>query len=120
MQACISTSAFFLAVLVCGVSPVFAIAGTDRVADKGQKAEALPGWPQGVLEIINDPVRTTGWHPWFSELPNDMRYYILQAEKPEDIQRLVRALAAIKAPSVEIILGPAKGASHAENAPATF
>jgi hypothetical protein len=110
----------FTATITCGLVPVLAASGNDRIAEPGKKAEALATWPEGVLAIVNDPVRTTGWHPWFSELPNDLRYYILQAKKPEDIERLVRLLSLVKGTGMQIVLDPNQGAAHAENAPATL
>ncbi|MHC4405125.1 MAG: hypothetical protein ACYTG0_36220 [Planctomycetota bacterium] len=97
-----------------------AISGKSKVVSKGQKAKAMAGWPKGVLALVNDPLRTNGWHPWFSECPNDRYYYAMEVRRPEDVNHLVGILAAIKAEAVQLRLDPAKGASHADGVGAVF
>ena len=101
-------------------SQALAISGRDRVVARGQMAKALPGWPQGVLALINHPTRVNGWHPWFSECPNDRYYYELDVRRPEDMNRLLEALAAVKAETVQLRLDPADGAPHADGVGAVF
>jgi hypothetical protein len=48
-----------------GDQAVFTLTGTARVGNsKG-----------GSFDLVNDPLRTQGWNPWFSEWPNDMNFY---------------------------------------------
>lgn len=90
----------------------FAIAGTDKIAEEGtsvskQQAESR-GWPDGVLDLVNDPLRTEGWNPWFSELPNDVDHYAMKARTTEEVQHLIDLLARIKTKSVRLQLDPGK------------
>ena len=101
-------------------SRALGIAGKDRVAAKGQEARAIPGWPEGVLELINDPVRANGWHSWFSECPNDKYYYEMDVRRPEEVNRLIGILASIRAEAVQVRLDPAEGAAHAGGVGAIF
>jgi hypothetical protein len=61
-------------------------------------------WPEGVLELVNHPLRTDGWHPWFTEWPNDVDSFDIEIRYPRDVDHLVQKLAAIKAPSVRLEL----------------
>src|SRR5262249_10222965 len=61
-------------------------------------------WPEGVLELVNHPLRTDGWHPWFTELPNDVDSFDIEIRYPRDVDHLVQKLAAIKAPSLQLEL----------------
>jgi hypothetical protein len=105
---------FILVTLLAGllVSPlhVFAISSTDQVAWAGKPVAAEAHWGEGVLELVNDPLRGDGWHPWFSEWPNDVNYYEMKASKLEEINHLITQLAAIKASKVQILLNPAREA----------
>jgi hypothetical protein len=94
-----------IAVLMLGsTSSAFAAGGTDVVATKGQPAYVSEGWPEGAGELANDPVRTTGWNDWFSEWPNDVNQYALEAQSLEDVNRLIAKLAAVKSDLKEIRL----------------
>jgi hypothetical protein len=97
-----------------------AMSSTDVVATKGKPVAMVAAWPQGVLEIINDPVRTHGFHPWFSECPNDVNYYRLKVQSMDDANRLVSNLAAIKTESLDLQLLPDVGATDGEKEAATF
>ena len=69
-----------------------------------KEAAAQYEWPAGVLELINDEARTTGWHPWFSECPNDGNEYLFEVKSTADVNRLVRKLAAVKVSKKRVIL----------------
>lgn len=56
-----------------------AASGTDVVGTRGEYAHLLTSWPQGTGGIVNDGCRTTGWHPWFTEWPNDVHHYALMS-----------------------------------------
>jgi hypothetical protein len=86
------------------VSDLFAAGGTEIVATKGQPAFVQETWPKGVAEIVNDPVRTTGWNDWFSEWPNDVNQYALEAQTLEDVNRLIAKLASVESDLKEIRL----------------
>lgn len=87
---------FILALVVASSSQALAAGGTAIVATKGESAYVQETWPKGVAEIVNDPVRTTGWNDWFSEWPNDVNQYALEAQSVEDVNRLIAKLAAVK------------------------
>ena len=61
--------------LVLAASNTLAMSGTSQVAWRGKAVAVQPDWPEGVLDLVNDPLRTEGWNPWFSECPNDMNFY---------------------------------------------
>jgi hypothetical protein len=115
---CVLAVVLFAAVVVC--FQALAVSGEDKVVARGQMAKALPGWPQGVLKVINDPLRVNGWHPWFSECPNDGYYYSMDVRQPQDVNHLITLLAAIKAGKLELNLDPAEGAPHADAVGAIF
>src|SRR5262245_6731167 len=99
----------FLASLLFIPANSLAISGTTHFVGKKQQAAMIPGWPEGALKLINDPLRADGWHPWFSECPNDRYYFGLEVHTPADINHLVEILAAIKAEKVELHLMPGEG-----------
>jgi len=88
--------------------PAWAIAWTEQVAVPGtavtKQVADEHGWPAGVLELINDSCRTTGWQPIFSELPNDVEYYLLDVKSADDVARIVEKFSAIKASQLRVIL----------------
>lgn len=94
--------------------------GLGTVAVRGQKATGLPGWPAGTLALINDPLRTGGWHHFFSECPNDSQYYGLDVRDPDDVNHLIQLLAAIDTTELELSILPETGASHAGGVGAVF
>ena len=86
-----------VAVLLISVWQALAIGGTSIVASKGQRAYVPSSWPEGAGELVNDPLRTTGWNSWFSEWPNDVNQYAFEIKGTEDLNRLIEKLGAIKA-----------------------
>lgn len=101
-------------VVVDGVSidRLDAAAGTSVVATTGQKAHVQGAWPSGVDAIVNDPARTDGWNPWFTEWPNDVNHYAFRFENADDINRLIKKLAAVESKLRAIHLSPAKELRH--------
>ena len=93
-----------IALIAVTSSTLWAAGGTDIVASKGQPAHVSESWPEGVAELVNDPSRTTGWNDWFSEWPNDVNQYALEAQSLEDVNRLIAKLAAVKSDLKEIRL----------------
>ncbi|MEM6750677.1 MAG: hypothetical protein AAGA57_10540 [Planctomycetota bacterium] len=53
-------------------------------------------WPAGVLAVVNDPCRTLGAHPWFTECPNDLELFVLAPASAEEWQRVLTAFAQIE------------------------
>jgi len=92
--------------LCVAVAEVCAISGTDKIASPGQRVTPLDDWPLGVVELLNDPARTDGWHHWFSECPNDVNHYVCLLKDMKDVERIVQLLARIKAPEVHVNLDP--------------
>ncbi|MEP6664556.1 MAG: hypothetical protein ABJC04_12925 [Verrucomicrobiota bacterium] len=85
-----------------------AISSTSEVAREGQAVPTDPDWPKGVVELVNDPLRTDGWNPWFSEWPNDVYHYGMRVRNAEDINHLITKLAAIKTTNAQVCLRPEK------------
>jgi len=87
-----------ICVAICLTAPrdLLAAGGTSMVASKGQPAYVSRGWPQGVDDLVNDPLRTDGWNSWFTEWPNDVNQYAYDVKSTADINRLIEKLAAIK------------------------
>ena len=82
------------------------MAGTDRIAQRGQHVPAYGDWPEGVLGIVNDSTRADGWRDWFTEWPNDVVHFRLHATNTADVNRLIRKLAAIQGSSCQVRLAP--------------
>jgi len=83
-----------------------AISSTDQAASPGKPVRAEPGWPEGVLDLVNDPLRTDGWNPWFSEWPNDVNHYAFEVANTDEVNRLIEKLTAIKAKRLVVALNP--------------
>lgn len=66
-------------------------------------------WPEGVLELLNDPLRTYGWKRWFSEFPNDVESFEFAAQTPREVEHLVRKFTAIESPALRMVLVPEAG-----------
>ena len=97
---------FALSVLVLAASNTLAMSGTSQVAWRDKPVPAQSDWPAGVLDLVNDPLRTEGWNPWFSEWPNDVNYYAFQVGDTNDVNRLITKLAAIKSAKAQVRLYP--------------
>ncbi len=97
------------AVLLAGTH-ASAMSGTSQVAWPGKVVAAEASWPEGVLALVNDPARTKGWNPWFSEWPNDLNRYELQVTNTTEVNRLIGKLVAIKSPKLQLRLNPQKEA----------
>ena len=102
------------------VSNAPARSGTNHVVAKGQVATALPGWPQGAIKLINDPLRLDGWQSWSSGVPSDFYFFSMDVRNPKDVNHLIGMLSSIDAKTVQLNLDPAKGAPHAGGVGAIF
>ena len=108
-------------VLSLFITPLaFGIAGTDRVAIKGQPVTVIAGWPEGVGKVLNDPVRAAGWHHWFSECPNDNYAYEMDISNMADVNRLIGNMATIQSEGIEVSLDPTKASTHGNKMGAVF
>lgn len=98
----------------------WAIAGTDHVAAPGQAIapEVVEDyeWPEGTLELANDPLRGDAWHPWFSECPNDVLYFEMSVQRNEDVRQLIDRMRKVKSLRRQVVLHPG---SQAEPIPLT-
>jgi hypothetical protein len=99
-----------LRLLVLTAANAPAMSSTDQVAWRDKPVKAQADWPEGVLDLVNDPLRTEGWHPWFSEWPNDVNHYTFQISGTNDVNHLVTKLAAIKNAKAQVLLYPDKEA----------
>src|SRR5688572_785970 len=99
--------------LCCAMSmastSLFAMSGSTPVAWPGKPVLNDSGWPGGSVELINDPVRTEGWNPWFSGWPSDVNYYLFKVSDSNEVNRLIRRLVAIQT-NVYLKLNPASEA----------
>jgi hypothetical protein len=84
------------------------VSSTSQVAFEGQQipkeASSSYRWPSGVLDLVNHPLRANGWNPWFSEWPNDVTHYEIKLRDTDDLNRIVKKLAAIDCERVHIQL----------------
>ena len=113
--------------LVIAVPHAYGWAGSQQTAWPGQPVTALSSWPSGVLELVNDSLRTEGWNPFFSNLANDLNHYVMKVRNSDDANRLITKFTAIKADKAQIRLNPGKepvieftAVSEAEKGPSVF
>ncbi|MEX0937611.1 MAG: hypothetical protein WDZ59_07100 [Pirellulales bacterium] len=92
------------AIVLLAPNAALAAGGTSIVATEGQAAHVSKAWPEGVAELVNDPVRTTGWNSWFTEWPNDVNQYAMEIKSTDDLNRLIRKLAAVESDLLQIRL----------------
>ena len=90
------------------VRSAFGIAGYSSVASEGRAVEEESGWPAKMVDLVNDPARTVGWNFWFSDCPNDVNHYALLAKNTDDLNRLIKKLAATKAKGATVALALGK------------
>ena len=90
------TFALCLTSVFSATDQLLAGGGTSVVAIKGRATFVSPTWPEGVGELVNDPLRTSGWNSWFTEWPNDVNQYAFEIKSTDDLNRLITRLAAIK------------------------
>jgi hypothetical protein len=95
---------FAAAVLLSAPSVVWAIAGFSAVATEGKRVGENPQWPAKMMDVVNDPARTVGWNFWFSKCPNDVNHYAFVAKSTDDLNRVLKKLAAVDAKGTTIIL----------------
>jgi hypothetical protein len=98
----------FGAVISYSPTKLHAAGGTSIVATKGEPAYLSPSWPEGTKDLINSPLRTTGWNSWFSEWPNDVHQYAFEFTTTAELNGLIERLAAIKTDLHQIHLSYAK------------
>lgn len=91
------------AVLLGAPSVVWAIAGFRAVATEGNRVEENLQWPGKMIDVVNDPARTVGWNFWFSECPNDVNHYAFVAKSTDDLNRVLKKLAAVDARGTTVI-----------------
>lgn len=108
MCAYLLRSTLPFAAILLGASTAWGIAGFSQVAYPGDAVEESTGWIPGLVDVVNDPVRTVGWNFWFSECPNDINHYAFNVKSTDDLNRLIKKLAATKSKSISINLELAK------------
>ena len=92
------------ALLLAFASSLLAMSGTTQVAWPGKPVMAVPDWPAGTEAFLNDPRRTEGWNPWFTEWPNDVNHYCFRLQSSNDVNEVLAKLGAIKSPGATILL----------------
>ena len=102
-------SAVLAAAVLVGIPSVaWAIAGFSPVASEGQRVGENPQWPAKMMDVVNDPARTVGWNFWFSECPNDVNHYAFVAKSTDDLNRVLKKLAAVDAKGTTVVLALGK------------
>jgi hypothetical protein len=96
------------AVVLGAPAVVWAIAGFSPVAAQGQPLEDDGQWPAKMVDVLNDPARTVGWNFWFSECPNDVNHYAFVAKSTDDVNRVLKKLAAVDAKGMAVVLALGK------------
>jgi len=91
-----------------GSTHLFAAGGTSTVATKGHPVHVQAGWPDGVGELVNDPMRSSGWNSWFTEWPNDVNQYAFEVKTTGDLNRLIKELASVRSDVRQIRLSHLK------------
>ena len=98
-----------LFLLLVGAVALRAMSGTDRLVGEYDAIEAKPGWPAGLLALLQDPARKVGWNSWFSECPNDLEQYAFAVRTTADAQRLLEALGKVEGTKRTVVLDPGRG-----------
>ena len=89
-------SSLVLLLALFATSQAHGIGGTINVAWKDRPIDISASWPSGVGDLLDDPVRTNGWKPYFSGYPNDVSHYGFDIENIDDLNRIIHKLAACK------------------------
>lgn len=97
------------AVLAMLLNPSMAPAagGTSQVAAPERPVAPEPHWPAGIAALLNDPARTEGWNPWFTEWANDVKHYEFEVQNLGDLNRVIQLFAAVESDRLQIWLSPA-------------
>jgi hypothetical protein len=91
------------------VAAAAAMSGTDQLVGEYDPIQEQPGWPRGVLELLQDPTRKVGWNSWFSGQPNDVEHYAFAVRTTQDVQRLLDAFARIDDRRKRVAFDPGRG-----------
>ncbi len=108
MRRSIFPLALAAAVILGAPSVVWARAGFSPVAAQDQPLEDNGLWPVKMVDLLNDPSRTVGWNFWFSECPNDVNNYVFVAKSTDDLNRILKKLAAVDAKGTTVVLALGK------------
>ena len=57
-----------------------------------------------MIDVVNDPASSVGWNYWFSECSNDVSHYAFVAKSTEDINRVLKKLAAVEVKGTTVML----------------
>jgi hypothetical protein len=87
-------------------NPVYGPSGTSviRTVYGVTTTYKVEPWPEGTLDLVNDPLRTIGWQIWFSGSPSDLETFNFKAASVDEINHLIRKLSAIKADHVQLAI----------------
>jgi hypothetical protein len=96
------------AIFLSAPTVAWAIAGFSAVATEGRRVEENLQWPAKMIDVVNDPTRTVGWNFWFSECPNDVNDYVFVAKSTDDLNRVLKKLAAVDAKGMTVVLALGK------------
>lgn len=104
------TIAYVLCAVFLPCASAFSWSGTTQVASEGKPLPTdlalMYGWPDGVLNVLNDPLRTNGWNPFFSECSSDVKFYEIQLRENDDVRRIVAKFSEIRSDETRILLSP--------------
>lgn len=90
-------------------SACYALAGARQVAKPGKPVRTQSHWPDGVVELLNDPARTDGWSDFFNDWPSDVCNYVFQVKNADELNKLLQKFGKIKSFDLEVKLAPGKG-----------
>ena len=98
---------------VCLSSLCFGAGGKTMIVRNGaavsEASSVAQDWPDGVLKLVNDPLRHDGWNSWFSGFPNDVERYRFRLAKTADVDHLANRFSTIKADRLRILLAAGVG-----------
>jgi len=91
--------------------------GMSEVGQVARKGQPVPksfvvrqGWPQGALDMVNDPARENGWglYGWglVSGTEAHLCHFGMNVQTPQDVDRLIQKLAQVKARPLRLALSP--------------
>jgi len=82
----------------------------EKVASEGQPITQTDvenfGWPDGVIDLLNHPLRSNGWTYRNVGRKNVTHSYAFNLRNPEDLHSIIDQLLEIRSETIRIILYP--------------
>jgi hypothetical protein len=97
-------------ILCTAVNRADARAVTQSVCKPGEKlspeAAGAHGWPEGTLDLVNHPLRHSGWRHFFNTEPADRVNFVFLPRSNRELKALVKQFAKIGGKNGMVILDP--------------